>query len=359
MPRLCLFLLIPLLLVSNPSRGSAADMLDGRESAQLMRRISDLLEATRIVMPELSRAGAPLQENFRQGIKTLETSPSRNHVGILYRMLGNAKAYLQLSDTLPKPADFSEDIDKQLADLRDSIQRLEAHFRATLDAREEQVLGSDRDNLRRYVDENRRVGPVADEGPRVVFLGDSITDGWNLDQYFTGKPYYNRGISGQITGQMLGRTKPDVTDLRASAVVVLGGTNDLARGVSDTTIRSNLEAIGMLAESAGVLPIMASILPVHDYREGSDPRFRRTVLRDPSRIIELNRWLEAMCNSRGWTYLDYYRGMIDSDGRLREDFSDDGLHPNTEGYKALAPLAQAAIDRVLLTTVRRPRRRSR
>ncbi len=358
MKGLCLLLLTSLLLVS-PARMGANAMLDGQESAQLMRRISDLLEATRIVMPELSRAGAPLQENFRQGVKTLETSTSRNHTGILYRMLVNAKAYLQLSDTLPKPADFSEDIDRQLTDLRASIQRFEAHFLATLDAREQQLLGSDRDNLRRYADDNRRVGPLESEDPRVIFLGDSITDEWHLDQYFTGKPYHNRGISGQITGQMLGRTKPDVTDLRPSAVVVLGGTNDLARGVSDATIRNNLEAIAMLAASTGVYPILASVLPVNDYHEGADPRFRRTTLRNPSRIVELNRWIEGLCRSKGWTYLDYHSAMVDSAGRLRQDFSNDGLHPNTEGYKVMAPLAQAAIDNVLRTTVRRPRRRSR
>ena len=358
MERLCLLLLTSLLLAS-PARISANAVLDGPESAQLMRHISDLLEATRIVMPELSRAGAPLQENFRQGVNTLETSPSRNHAGVLYRMLINAKAYLQLSDTLPKPADFSEDVDKQLTDLRGAIQRLEAHFLATLDTREQQVLGSDRDNLRRYAEDNRRVGPVEGPDPRVIFLGDSITDGWRLDQYFTGKPYHNRGISGQITGQMLGRTKPDVTDLRASAVVVLGGTNDLARGVPDATIRNNLEAIGMLAASAGVHPILASILPVNDYHEGADPRFRRTPLRNPSRIVELNRWIEGLCRSKGWTYLDYHSAMIDAAGRLRQDFSNDGLHPNTEGYKAMAPLAEAAIDDASRMTVRRPRRRSR
>ena len=105
-------MLLTSLLLASPARISANAVLDGPESAQLMRHISDLLEATRIVMPELSRAGAPLQENFRQGVNTLETSPSRNHAGVLYRMLINAKAYLQLSDTLPKPADFSEDVEQ-------------------------------------------------------------------------------------------------------------------------------------------------------------------------------------------------------------------------------------------------------
>ena len=349
--------LLALAVLTATGPGLRADeMLNGRESAALMVRIADLLEATRIVMPELARAGAPLQENYRQGIATLEVSPSRNHTGILYRMLLNAKAYLQLSDTLPKPADFSEDIARQLGELRDSIQRLDSHFRGTLDARERQALGADRDNLRRYADDNRRVGIAEDDGPRVVFLGDSITDAWDLDQYFTGKRYLNRGIGGQITGQMLGRTKPDVIDLQARAVLVLAGTNDLARGVPDATIRSNLEAIGMLAEAAGVRPIMASILPVHDYNANAAPRFRRTTLRSPTRIAELNRWLEATCRSKGWGYVDYFNAMVDSDGRLRQGLAADGLHPNTEGYKVMAPLAQAAINDALQPTVRRPRR---
>jgi lysophospholipase L1-like esterase len=357
---ICLIALTPVsLLAPLFAQSQGNDMLSAKEAAQLTARIADLLEATRIVMPELSRAGAPLQENFRQGVKTLETTATHNHTGILYRMLANAKAYLQLSDTLTKPADFSEDIRKQLAELRARIQRLDAHFLATLDQRELQVLGSDRDNLRRYADENGTVGPVDPKQPRVVFLGDSITDGWRLDQYFTRKTYLNRGISGQITGQMLGRTKPDVIDLRAKAAVVLGGTNDLARGVPDATIRHNLEALGTLAQAAGIVPIMASILPVNDYHQDANPRFRRTVLRSPARIAELNRWLASLCRSNNWVYLDYHTSMVDTDGRLQKDLSDDGLHPNSEGYKVMVPLAQQAIDSALRTTVRRPRRRAR
>ena len=358
MRRICLLALAAVcLLAPMLANAQSKDFLGAREAEELTGRVADLLEATRIVMPELSRAGAPLQENFRQGMRTLETAPSRNHTGILYRMLSNAKAYLQLSDTLPKPAGFSEDIANQLSELRAGIQRFDAHFRATLDAREALVLGSDRDNLRRYADENGIVGPVDDSNPRVVFLGDSITDGWRLDQYFTGRPFVNRGISGQITGQMLGRTKPDVLDLQAKAVVVLGGTNDLARGVPDTTIRHNLEAIGMLAEASGIAPVMASILPVNDYGEETHPRYRRTTLRSPARIAELNRWLSSLCRSRGWTYLDYHASMVDSNSRLRKEFSDDGLHPNSEGYKVMAPLAQQAVDSALKKKARRPRRR--
>ena len=349
MQRFVLTVLSVLALCAPPSvLGQSSDRLNGRQAAELMDRITDLLEATRIVIPELSRAGAPLQENFRQGVNTLRTTPSRDHTGVLYRMLTNAKAYLQLSDTLPKSAEFSEDIARQLSQLREGIQRFEAHFRATLALREEQVLGSDRDNLRRYADANRMVGAADPSNPRVVFLGDSITDGWRLNQYFAGKAYLNRGISGQITGQMLGRTKPDVIDLQPSAMVLLGGTNDLARGVPDAAIRHNLEAIGVLAEAAGIIPVMASILPVSDYHKDANPRFLRTPYRDPTRIMQLNRWLAALCKSKGWGYLNYHDAMVDEAGRLRQDLANDGLHPNTEGYKVMAPLAEQAIQAALL-----------
>ena len=357
MQRFVLTVLSVLALCAPPSvLGQSSDRLNGRQAAELMDRITDLLEATRIVIPELSRAGAPLQENFRQGVNTLRTTPSRDHTGVLYRMLTNAKAYLQLSDTLPKSAEFSEDIARQLSQLREGIQRFEAHFRATLALREEQVLGSDRDNLRRYADANRMVGADS-SNPRVVFLGDSITDGWRLNQYFAGKAYLNRGISGQITGQMLGRTKPDVIDLQPSAMVLLGGTNDLARGVPDAAIRHNLEAIGLLAEAAGIIPVMASILPVSDYHKDANPRFLRTPYRDPTRIMQLNRWLAALCKSKGWGYLNYHDAMVDEAGRLREDLANDGLHPNTEGYKIMAPLAEQAIQAALLRAGSRRGRR--
>lgn len=340
-----------------PTLGQPSDRLGGQEAAEVVDRIADLLEATRIVIPELSRAGAPLQENFRQGVTTLRTTASRDHTGVLYQMLTNAKAYLQLSDTLPKSAEFSEDIGRQLSELREGIQKLEAHFRATLVLREEQVLGSDRDNLLRYADANRMVGAVDNSDPRVVFLGDSITDGWRLNQYFAGKQYINRGISGQITGQMLGRTKPDVIDLQPSVMVLLAGTNDLARGVPDATIRHNLEAIGLLAEAAGIVPVIASILPVSDYHKAANPRFLRTPYRDPTRIVQLNRWLAALCESKGWSYVNYHDAVVDEAGRLRQDLADDGLHPNTEGYKVMAPLAEQAVRAALSKT--RPRRRRR
>ncbi len=343
------------LLAPLGTMAQSSGRLSPRDSAALNARVAGLMEATTIVIPELSRAGEPLLENFRHGIRTLETAQSRDHTGVVYGMLTNARAYLQLSDVLPRSEEFSGDIRRQLSELRDGVRKLDSHFRATLDFRELQALGSDRDNLGRYEEANRVVGPPDRSGARVVFLGDSITDSWDLNQYFPGEPYFNRGIGGQITGQMLGRMKADVIDLQPSAVVVLGGTNDLARGVSNKAIQHNLEMIGTLVEATGGKPVLASILPVSDYHQGTNPRFLRTARRDPARIEALNEWIEGLCQSKRWVYLDYHGALVDEFGRLREDLAGDGLHPNTEGYKIMAPLAGQAIDSALRQTRRRRR----
>ena len=334
----------------------AGGRLNGREASLLNERIAGLMEATTIVIPELARAGEPLLENFRHGIRTLETGQIRDNTGVLYTMLTNARAYLQLSDVLPASEEFGEDVRRQLSELRDGIRRLDGHFRATLEYRERQALGSDRDNLGRYENPNSLVGPPDSSAPRVVFLGDSITDAWDLNQYFPGKPYINRGISGQITGQMLGRMKADVIDLQPRVVVLLGGTNDLARGVPNKAIRHNVEMIGTLAEATGSRPILGSILPVSDYHVEASPRFLRTPLRDPARILSLNDWIRGLCASKRWVYLDYHSAMADESGRLRRDLADDGLHPNTEGYKVMAPLVEGAIESALGGRRRRSRR---
>ena len=343
-------LLLRVLILSASAAAAFAQTdarLRGSDAAKLYDGIAELMEANRIVIPELARAGAPLVENFRQGVATLAAGRRSDHSGVLYRMLTNARIYLQVLDAMPKPEEFSAEVGDQIARLRERVEKLERHFRATLEFREEQALGADRDNLRRYAQENHTVGPPRGGERRVVFLGDSITDGWKLNQYFPAKPYLNRGIGGQTSGQMLGRMKADVLDLKPRAVVVLAGTNDLARGVSERAIRNNLETIGILAETAGVAPVFASILPVSDYHEDKSPRYKRTLLREPERILALNRWLAQTCRERGWGYLDYFGALVDDAGRLRKEMAGDGLHPNAEGYKVMAPLAQQAIETAL------------
>ena len=328
-----------------------------QEAIQIFGELADLMESTAVVIPELARAGAPLQENVRQAIVTLETGPSREDAGVVYRLLSNARAYLELSDMLPKPPTFSGALRKQLDDLRRNADLADLYFRDLLDRREETARGADRDNLARYAEENARLGPPQPNDPRVVFLGDSITDAWELNQFFRGGSYVNRGIGGPITGQMLGRLKADVLDLQPAAMVLLGGTNDLARSVPLSTIENNIAMIADLAAAQGVKPIVASVLPVSDYHAEGNPLYRRTSLRSPQRIEELNRWLRGFAEQRGYRYLDYYSALVDAQGRLPAELADDGLHPNLEGYKRMAPLAQQAVEEALRGSPNQRRKR--
>jgi lysophospholipase L1-like esterase len=324
--------------------GEESARLPASKASELYEQIVELMEAGTIAVPELARAAAPLIENVRQSARALQVGATREHSGVLYQLLTNARIYLQIADAVPKPPTFAADARKHLDTLREAVDRANGHFRATLEDKEQRLRGADRDNLARYQEENRLLSPPAAGEQRVVFFGDSITDGWKLNQYFPGKPYINRGISGQITGEMLGRMQADVIDLKPQAMVILAGTNDLARGVPIPTIQNNLTMIGSLAAQAGIIPIFASILPVSDHHKAANPSYERTPDRPPEKIRELNAWLAAMCRSRGFRYLDYFSAMADENGQLRADLAADGLHPNAEGYKIMAPLAQSAID---------------
>jgi lysophospholipase L1-like esterase len=322
-------------------------MLNRAAAQKTYQELVNLMESTSVAVPELARAGAPLLENARQDAKSL-AGGNFNHSAVLYRLLTNVRVYLELSDALPKPFPFADEARKQLAALRDTRDRLQAHFRAVLEAKEQQLRNPDRDNLRRYAEADKSAGAPKPGEQRVVFLGDSITDGWRLNEYFSGKPYVNRGIGGQITGEMLGRMKADVIDLKPAAVLILAGTNDIARGVGVSTIKNNLSMIADLAVANGIKPIFASILPVSDYHKDKDPGFEMTRGRPPATIRELNDWVQSMCRQRGFTYCDYFSATVDAAGFIKADYANDGLHPNAAGYRAMGPVAQAAIDRTLV-----------
>ncbi len=199
--------------------------------------------------------------------------------------------------------------------------------------------------INRYRDANEKVpSPVKSEN-RVVFLGDSITDNWKLDEYFPEKPFINRGISGQTTPQMLIRIRPDVIALKPRVVVILAGTNDIAGNTGPMTlemIQDNYASIAELARANGIRVVFSSILPVHDYG-----KIKATEKRSPELILKLNQWLKNYCAANGHIYLDYFSKMVDEKGMLKADLANDGLHPNAEGYKAMAPLAEAAINLAL------------
>ena len=199
--------------------------------------------------------------------------------------------------------------------------------------------------LNRYRDANAKVPPPAKNEIRVVFLGDSITDGWKLGEYFPNKAYINRGISGQTTPQMLIRFRPDVIAHKPKIIVILAGTNDIAGNTGPMTldmIEDNYASMADLARANGIKVVFASVLPIHDYG-----KTKMSERRPPDQIQKLNQWLKSFCAANGHTYLDYYSKMIDENEMLKAEFANDGLHPNSDGYKVMAPLAEAAIQQAM------------
>ncbi len=322
-------------------------LLSNADFLKISDRAGQLVESTAIAIPDLLRSSAPLREALQQARANLRSRP--NHVGHTYALLANLRAYASLLDAVQKPYPLPGETTSQLVELRGTEDRIEAHFRALLDNAEARLRPADRDNLKRYEEANQKL-PAPSSNPRVVFFGDSITDFWRLNEYFPGKDYVNRGISGQVTSEMLGRLRADVIDLRPQAVVILAGTNDLARGTPVSTVTNNYTMIAELLRLHNIKVVFASVLPVSDYHKAADPDWERSKLRQPASILALNSWLKKYCAANGHAYLDYFAAMVDTAGMLQAALADDGLHPNTAGYRAMAPLAQAAIDGLALTS---------
>ena len=203
----------------------------------------------------------------------------------------------------------------------------------------------DWNQLGRYYADNQSLQQLPPDPGRVVFLGDSITDGWRLAQYFPGKPYVNRGIGGQTTPQMLVRLFPDVIALQPAALLVFAGTNDIARNTGPSTltmIEDNFQAIAELAQAHGIKVILCSVTPVSDYTAR-----RQTPERPPSDILKLNAWMREYAARANAVFADYYAALVDETGMLKQGFSGDGLHPNDKGYALLVPVAEAAIAKAL------------
>jgi lysophospholipase L1-like esterase len=214
-------------------------------------------------------------------------------------------------------------------------------------ARRIAVFTDDYGQLARYREANAALASPAAGEKRVVFFGDSITDGWKLADYFPGKPYVNRGISGQTTPQMLVRFRQDVIDLHPKVVVVLAGTNDIAGNTGpmrNEDIESNYASMAELARANGIRMVLSSVLPVHNYTEKARDFFAQ---RPRERILALNEWLKDYCARNHLVYLDYFSALVDDQDMLKRELADDGLHPNDAGYKIMAPLAEKAIAKAL------------
>jgi lysophospholipase L1-like esterase len=211
---------------------------------------------------------------------------------------------------------------------------------AVADQSDEERLHTDWAQLGHYREVNRRLPPPDAARPRVVFMGDSITESWNLaDLGLAQLEVLNRGLGGQTTPQMLVRFRQDVVRLKPAVVHILAGTNDLAGNTGATTlaaIEDNLAGMAEIAQANHIRVVLASVLPAIDYpwRPGLGPA---------PRIVALNAWMRAYAREHGLVYLDYHSAVADAHQGLRSGLSDDGVHPNAAGYAALNPLAREAI----------------
>ena len=213
----------------------------------------------------------------------------------------------------------------------------------------EYVIAQDYDqdwpNLNRYKNENAKLILTDSNKNRIVFMGNSITEEWKRFQpeFFSDNKYINRGISGQTTPQMLIRFRPDVIDLRPTAVVILAGINDIAENTGPSTVKmiaGNIISMAELAESNGIKVIISSILPASGFswRPIHDP---------PPKILAINTIIKNYAEKNGMTYLDYYSSMVDDQEGFKKEYGLDEVHPNKKGYQVMSMLVEKAIANML------------
>ena len=203
-------------------------------------------------------------------------------------------------------------------------------------------------NLKRFHDEDVALAAPSAGVKRVVFMGDSITQGWvhngvPPEPADAAKDWVNRGISGQTTPQMLIRFRPDVIDLKPSVVVILAGINDIAGNTGPMTLEEtegNLASMAELAAAHGIKVVMCSIMPAFDFpwRPGLEPA---------PKVIAVNTWMKVYAAEHGFVYVDYHAAMADSRGGLPKTLSNDGVHPLKAGYAIMLPLVEAGIAKAL------------
>lgn len=200
-------------------------------------------------------------------------------------------------------------------------------------------------NLNRYREQNEKLGLPKPDERRVVFMGNSITDGWinNFPEYFSENGYVDRGISGQTTPQMLVRFRADVINLKPEVVTILAGTNDIAGNTGPSTlemIADNIFSMAELARANGIKVILSSILPVYDYpwKPGLQPA---------EKIIKLNAMIKEYADKHKMVYLDYFSSFADERNGMKAEYSKDGVHPNKEGYKVMMELCSEAIKKAM------------
>jgi lysophospholipase L1-like esterase len=249
------------------------------------------------------------------------------------RLLALATIVTTLATTLAAGADSPTPLDRELA----------------AGQAETAPRQADWGQLLRYRDENLKLPAARANAPRVVFIGDSITESWNVADLASSRlEVLNRGIGGQTTAQILLRFRQDVVELKPAVVHILAGTNDFAGNTGPTTleaIEDNLMSMAEIARANRIRVVLASVPPALDFpwRPGLEPS---------SRIVALNAWARAYARRRKLIYVDYYNALADLHDGIKSTLSDDGVHPNKAGYAVMTPLARQAISRALKSTPR-------
>ena len=202
--------------------------------------------------------------------------------------------------------------------------------------------------LKKYEKKNANLPILESRQKRIVFMGDSITEFWSdlCPEFFAGKPYLNRGISGQTTPQMLIRFRADVIALKPSVVVLLAGANDIAGNTGPSTLEmilNNIISMTELAKANNIKMILCSLLPAYDFpwKTGSFPA---------EKMETFNAMLKKYADVNGILYLDYYAAMVDERKGLKATFADDGVHPNKAGYEVMGPIVEKGIEKIISNT---------
>lgn len=198
-------------------------------------------------------------------------------------------------------------------------------------------------NLEKYNQANNELKESKTKEIKIVFMGNSITEGWVLEHpsFFTDNNFVGRGIGGQTSSQMLSRFRRDVIELKPSAVIINAGTNDIAENTGkynpDFTL-GNIKSMADMARANNIQVILSSVLPAKNFRWNPD-------IKDaPEKIKALNKEIKAYAEKMGFQYIDYYSQLEDGNGALKAHFGDDGVHPNAECYAVMEQIVLSALD---------------
>ncbi|RCH54167.1 acylhydrolase [Mucilaginibacter hurinus] len=199
--------------------------------------------------------------------------------------------------------------------------------------------------MKRYEGDNEKLAPPAANEKRVVFMGNSITEGWvsARPEFFKGKPYVGRGIGGQTTPQMLVRFRNDVINLKPAVVIILAGINDIAENTGPSTIETifgNIVSMAELAKANKIRVVLSSVLPAHTISWNNK-------VNPVEKVAQLNALLKDYALKNNIPYADYYTAMVDERKGLPADLAQDGVHPTVKGYQVMEPIAEKAIAEAL------------